>query len=224
MPTNFPTSSDNFTNPISNDSLNNPSHSLQHANNNDAIEAIEASLLPNGVGYGGLVLITPTSATNGTVNPSGTVTIGTAVANVTVSGVFSATYNAYKLQISGGVGSTAANCNLHLGAAGITGYYFGATETIYTSGAISAANGNNTTVWTCGNAAANGISLNCDIINPNLATKSLINYQFSQIDILGRAVVGSGILDNLTQHTAFTFTMGVGTITGGTIAVYGYRK
>jgi len=46
MATNFPTSVDALTNPISNDSLNSPSHSLQHANANDAIEAIETVLVP----------------------------------------------------------------------------------------------------------------------------------------------------------------------------------
>ena len=45
MPTNFPTSVDNFTNLTANDSLNLPSHSTQHANANDAIEAIEDYLL-----------------------------------------------------------------------------------------------------------------------------------------------------------------------------------
>jgi hypothetical protein len=44
MPTNYPTSLDVFVNPVSNDSLNSPSHSVQHANANDAIEAIEAKL------------------------------------------------------------------------------------------------------------------------------------------------------------------------------------
>ena len=164
-----------------------------------------------GANFAGLVLIK-------------TQAIGTAVTSVTVTGAFSTTYDAYKVQISGGTGSSAANCNLHLGTAGIAGYYFGSTETVYTSGAIAAANGNNTTVWTCGNVSTNGISLNCDIINPNLARKTIINYQFTQLEISGRAIVGSGILDNLTQHTALTFTAGAGTFTGGTIAVYGYRK
>jgi hypothetical protein len=45
MATNFPTSVDVLTNPVSNDSLNSPSHSAQHANANDAIEAIESFVL-----------------------------------------------------------------------------------------------------------------------------------------------------------------------------------
>lgn len=44
MPTNFPTSLDSLTNPLSTDALNNPSHSGQHANANDAIEALEAKV------------------------------------------------------------------------------------------------------------------------------------------------------------------------------------
>jgi hypothetical protein len=45
MATNFPTSVDALTNPVSNDSLNSPSHSAQHANANDAIEAVETYLI-----------------------------------------------------------------------------------------------------------------------------------------------------------------------------------
>lgn len=48
MATNFPTSLDSLTNPISTDKLNNPSHSAQHANVNDAVEALEAKVGVNG--------------------------------------------------------------------------------------------------------------------------------------------------------------------------------
>ena len=44
MATNFPTSLDSLTNPQSTDGLNNPSHSAQHANANDAIEALQAKV------------------------------------------------------------------------------------------------------------------------------------------------------------------------------------
>lgn len=44
MATNFPTSLDSLTNPTSTDGLNNPSHSSQHADANDAIEALEAKV------------------------------------------------------------------------------------------------------------------------------------------------------------------------------------
>ena len=44
MATNFPTSLDTLTNPTSSDSLSSPSHSSQHANVNDAVEALQAKV------------------------------------------------------------------------------------------------------------------------------------------------------------------------------------
>lgn len=44
MATNFPNSLDNLVNPNSTDSLSNPSHSQQHANLNDAVEAIQTKI------------------------------------------------------------------------------------------------------------------------------------------------------------------------------------
>jgi hypothetical protein len=48
MATNFPASLDSLTNPSSSDSLNSPSHSAQHANSNDAIEALQAKVGADG--------------------------------------------------------------------------------------------------------------------------------------------------------------------------------
>jgi len=44
MATNYPSSLDTITNPSGTDSLSSPSHSQQHANANDAIEALEAKV------------------------------------------------------------------------------------------------------------------------------------------------------------------------------------
>lgn len=48
MSTNFPTSIDTLTNPTSSDALTSPGHAAQHANANDAIEALEAKVGVNG--------------------------------------------------------------------------------------------------------------------------------------------------------------------------------
>jgi hypothetical protein len=48
MATNYPTGLDNLANPASTDELDAPSHSQQHANANDAIEALEAKVGING--------------------------------------------------------------------------------------------------------------------------------------------------------------------------------
>jgi len=44
MATNFPTSLDALTNPVAGDSLSSPSHAGQHADANDAIEALQAKV------------------------------------------------------------------------------------------------------------------------------------------------------------------------------------
>ena len=48
MATNFPTSLDALTNPTASDPLTSPSHADQHADANDAIEALEAKVGVNG--------------------------------------------------------------------------------------------------------------------------------------------------------------------------------
>ena len=74
MATNYPTSLDAFVNPTTSDSLNSPSHSLQHANANDAIEAIETKLgfgnAPAGSAANGYALTVTTGGTS-TWQPSG---------------------------------------------------------------------------------------------------------------------------------------------------------
>ena len=95
MTTNFPTSLDALANPTSTDALTSPSHSDQHANANDAIEALEAKVgvdgsavtasldylvtQANAIGSSGLVSGTyyttssNTGSTQATVTTTGTV-------------------------------------------------------------------------------------------------------------------------------------------------------
>ena len=81
MAINYPTSLDSFTNPTSTDPTDSPSHSLQHANANDALEALEAKVgIGNstaGSATAGNVLVASTGGTS-TWN-----TIGTASINAT---------------------------------------------------------------------------------------------------------------------------------------------
>jgi hypothetical protein len=98
MATNFPTSVDNFTNPTANDSLNLPSHSTQHANANDAIEAIETTLFAGGINYVGAVHINTTTVTS--------------AASLTVSNVFTSTYDNYILRWAGTGSHTSATTML----------------------------------------------------------------------------------------------------------------
>jgi len=95
MATNFPTSLDTFTNPNSGNTLDSPSHSIQHSDINDAVEAIEAKI---GVGSS-----TAGSATAGyaLVNTSGGTTAYTTIG---IAGITSGTAISTAPLISNGSG------------------------------------------------------------------------------------------------------------------------
>ena len=146
-------------------------------------------------------------------------TIGTTVSSVSVTGAFSSTYDNYLIMVSSGVGSTTAYMTLQLGSA-TTAYYSGLTATLY-SGAtgFTASTNNGANFGQAGWVSADFISLGVDLLNPFLTKKTLIKGAFA-----GTSVAGSmgGVHDSATSFTAFTLAPSSGTLTGGTIYVYGY--
>lgn len=115
MATNFPSSLDSLTNPTSGNTLNSPSHSSQHANSNDAIEAIQAK-----VGVDNSAVTTSLDYKVRVWNPVGEVTMwatntaptgwlicdGSAVSRSTYSGLFAIIGTTY------GVGNGTTTFNL----------------------------------------------------------------------------------------------------------------
>lgn len=73
MASTFPTSLDTFTNPTAASLLTSPSHALQHANINDAVEALETKVAIGNTVLGTYISVTPTFATGLTLG-NGTVT------------------------------------------------------------------------------------------------------------------------------------------------------
>lgn len=150
-------------------------------------------------------------------------TIGSAVGSVTVSNVFSATYDAYKIVVSGGVGSADDKLGLQLGAS-TTGYYAGVGTVNYTGATASNASDDNASSWTrAGRQSTVGIALNVDLTNPFLATRTIIFGQYIALAAAG-AGYNSGYHNVATSYTGFTLTPASGTLTGGTIRVYGYAN
>jgi hypothetical protein len=96
MATNYPGSLDNFTNPSSGNTLDSPSHSLQHSDINDAVEAIETKL---GAG----------SATPGTATAFFPLVAGTAGATswtqLTAAGITSGTATSGQVLAANGSGA-----------------------------------------------------------------------------------------------------------------------
>jgi hypothetical protein len=153
-----------------------------------------------------------------------TQTVGTGVSSVTVTDAFSSDFDDYKIIVSGGVGSTTATLNMTLGATA-TGYYFGALSMTFASASSSSLNGSNTTSWSrAGIVSTNNLNGEIELFSPNLAKRTHYNGRYVQSIVLGNSAVSGGFLDNATQYTDFTLTPSTGTLTGGTIRVYGYRN
>jgi hypothetical protein len=150
--------------------------------------------------------------------------IGTTVSSVNVTSAFSTTYDNYKIVIAGGLGSTTNVMGLKLGAAA-TGYYSGATFTAFGAAAASARINNNAAAWLyISFFTGSSISFNVELINPFLAKNTLLNFWYNDVRAGGEGGAGSGFLNDSTSYTDFTITPAAGTLTGGTIYVYGYKK
>jgi hypothetical protein len=215
MASGFPASIDNFTDPLSNSALNSPSHSAQHTDLNDAVEKIET--------YMGLVKVIPTGATNGTVSSTGTVTVGSAVTSVTVSGAFSSLYDNYRIVYSGGVGSGLITLRVNLGAS-TTGYYSVVNYANFTAltTPLSAGDNNNAYWEYMGYASTNHASSSFDLLNP--FGTGYTTYHAAAWPAITVAGTSTGIHQVASSYADFKISTNTGTITGGKIRVYGYRN
>ena len=148
-------------------------------------------------------------------------TVGTTVASVTVSSAFSATYDNYRIIYTGGVASAENVLQLTLGATTTT-YYFSIGYIPYDTGTFATITTNNGSHWTYAGSGNTTITiLDCDIFRPFAASKTIMT---GKVANLGNAQFYGGYLNNSTSYTAFTVTCSTGTITGGTIRVYGYQN
>ena len=164
----------------------------------------------NSLGASGLTLISST-------------TIGTTVSSVTVSNAFSATYDNYLITVNGGVASAAGEGNIKLGAS-TTGYYRFAIFGVYTSNTVSGfadANGSTFNAFQFSTTSLNGILW---VFDPFNAKNTHFNTVASRSTTTGQVISNQGYLADTTSYTAFTITPGSGTLTGGTIRVYGLKN
>jgi hypothetical protein len=145
-------------------------------------------------------------------------TIGSAISSVTVTGAFSATYDAYKIIVTGGTCGSQATVTMQLGST-TTGYYEARPNCTF-AGVVSANATNNGASFNIGQVYVTGALVNDEVINPFLATAtqhatSLFSGGTSRMD------QSFGYLNNTTSYTAFTLSFSAA-VTGGTIYVYGY--
>ena len=154
-----------------------------------------------------------------------TTTVGTTVASVTVSSAFSSTYDNYKIIISGGIGSTDGSLRLTLGATATNYYWGGSYSGLSWANTINGdSSAGSTSSFGAGLFSANSLFANIELFCPNLA--KVTSYASQQVRSATTGFFGTfgGFLNDSTQYTAFTVTTSTGTITGGTIKVYGYQN
>jgi hypothetical protein len=148
--------------------------------------------------------------------------IGSAVATVEVTGAFSSTYDNYLITVSGGALSANNAVRMILGAT-TAGYYLGLTGVSF-AGAAGVAVVDNGAIWSfIGYGGTTGINVAASLQGPNLAKLTFVQAPYINTGG-GSANTVMGYLNNSTQYTAFTLSPGSGTMTGGTIRVYGYAN
>jgi hypothetical protein len=151
-----------------------------------------------------------------------TQTIGTGVSAQTVTDAFSATYDDYLINISGGTTTGNTNIDFKLGAV-TSGYRFNYVYGSYASGtpAVSGTtSGSNIPFVGFGNTV--GLVASINVLSPFRACPTAVYADGGSLgSFTGRV---QGFDPSSTAFTSFVISLGSGTMTGGTIRVYGMRK
>ena len=147
-------------------------------------------------------------------------TIGSAVASVAVTNAFSATYENYKIIVTGGSSSAQAYLGFTF-TGGTSAYDYNFIYTTFASATVLGDRAQNNASFAYGGVGntTNGLDLVMDIEQPFLAQFSMISCTINSDAVAGRA---QGRHKAATSYSGFTITPQSGTITGGTIYVYGY--
>jgi len=147
-------------------------------------------------------------------------TIGTTVSSFTISNAFSATYDNYRVTYSGGVASAGVDLQMTLGST--TAAYFLALGYVPWAGGVSNITSNNASSWGyVGGASVKFGYINADIFRPFASDETVIAFVGANDS---NSQFGGGYLNNTTSYTAFTVTPSSGTLTGGTVRVFGYQN
>ena len=146
-------------------------------------------------------------------------TVGSAVSSVTVSSAFSATYDSYKIIWTGGTASTNVDLYLTLGASSL--YNWSAVYSAFNAIPTAAGTTTGTYFNYCGGATTTWGGAQFELHRPFLSQATFYNAQNVNF---AAGINTVGFLNNSTSYTSFTITPSTGTITGGTLNVYGYKK
>ena len=148
-------------------------------------------------------------------------TIGSGVSSVTVTGAFSSTFDNYRITLNNCDASN-GGCDIQMTLGSTTTNYYYANIFVSLSTGPNRVAGNNVAFFDVGEGdSANQTFFSLDVFGPNLAQRTGINGIGHGV---ARTMFVAGNLSDSTQYTAFTITPSVGTLTGGTLRVYGYNN
>jgi hypothetical protein len=152
-------------------------------------------------------------------------TVGSGVASVTVSNCFSSTYDNYFIVMSNGAVVSSYGAYLRFSLAGVTtNLWYGAGYYMTNATGLYGFNNAGTAYGYAGIGETGSYGFKIDIQSPFLTKQKDFMTQY----IGGGTSTYSGIYNAHCNSSAscasFTITPDSGTLTGGTITVYGYRK
>lgn len=181
-------------------------------NNQTTLEDHLVAMQSPGAVMGGMVLVT-------------SVSVGTAVSSVNVVNAFNNSYDNYVVTYSNlGASVNATQLFFRFGTAAVpvtTNYLYSGRAFFYNGVGIADVYNNAAVYWAVGSTHTSNSSGMFHVNGPNLATPSFFNGHWAGSDA---SFSYSGIQADITQHTSFHLYPSSGTLTGGYINVYGYRK
>lgn len=236
MAANYPTSLDNFTDPISTSPLNSPSHAVQHQNINDGVEKLEVKLgigasPASGAVNGSALIANGSGTTTWSSAPVGmylvkTQVIGNGVSTASITGAFSADYDNYFITYTD-VTASGTGTAFYFGFEDSGGTLVGSGQYqngFYMNAGSTTMNGfqqSNGIYWEIGSISGATNSGGFHIYAPFLAKRKFFHMQ-SMDNSFYRAY--GGYSSNTVSYTRFRVLPSSGTITGGTFRIYGYRN
>jgi hypothetical protein len=150
-----------------------------------------------------------------------TQTIGSGVVTQEVTSCFSATYDDYLVTVSGGTTSGNTALLFRCGTQA-SGYRFSYLYTSYTNSPLGVGTVSSAAIDYVGFGNTTGINAIINVSSPFLGGPTMVVADGGSIgNFAGRV---TGIEPSNTSFTGMTLVAGSGTMTGGTIRVYGYRK
>lgn len=168
-------------------------------------------------------ITTGITATNGTVS-DGVVTVGNAVSSVTISGCFSSAYINYRIVYSN-LDFSNSDSSFFVRPGSV------ATGNVYSSGGLFVLYTGLGPGYLASSATNDGIAIGItstdsasgafDIYGPHATTWTRASGHWT-----GDLYTGTygGVMKNTTSYTSLELRPAVGTMTGGTIRVYGYKN